>query len=98
MKLRNVLLDRLHRNVGVGRPSYTYRNLPALAKENPQAWFISGYDKYNEKRGILEWCHDEQDARTILARMLKYPRQFEAIHTGAYGNIDWLRTNWDNHY
>ena len=98
MKLRNRVLRVMHRRIGIGRPSYRYRSLPALAPANPHAWFVSGYDRYNDRRGILEWCHDETDARTILERMAKFPRQFEVIEAGKYCNVDWIRTNWDNHY
>ena len=53
MKLSNKVLRAMHRRIGIGRPSYRYRSLPALGKTHPNAWFVSGYDRYNRKRGIL---------------------------------------------
>ena len=98
MKLSNRVLRTMHHHVGVGRPSYAYRNLPAMSKVNPSAWCISGYDRYNDHRGILEWCHDEQDARVLLARMSEFPKQFDALHLEQFSKVDWLRTQWDTHY
>ena len=98
MKLSNRVLRELHRRTGIGRPSYVYRNLPALLNENPAAWFISGYDRHNGKRGILEWCHDEADARALLERMRQFPKQFETVHAEQFSKVDWLRTTWDAHY
>ncbi len=98
MKLRNKLLRVLHRRTGIGRPSYVYRNLPALTRDNPAAWFVSGFDRHNNKRGILEWCHDEADARQVLERIRQFPRQFESVEAGKFSNVDWIRTTWDNHY
>ena len=98
MKLSNKVLRVLHRSTGIGRSSYVYRNLPALSRDNPNAWFISGYDRHNDKRGILEWCHDEADASQLLERMRQFPKQFETVHSEQYSNVDWLRTTWDTHY
>ncbi len=97
MKFSNRVLRVLHRRTGIGRSSYVYRNQTALP-DNPNDWFISGYDRYNEKRGILEWCHDELDARHLLERMQQFPKQFESLHLGQYSQVDWVRTTWDMHY
>lgn len=98
MKLSNKVLRVLHRRTGIGRPSYVYRNLQALSGESSNAWFISGYDRYNGKRGILEWCHHEVDARHLLEEMRQFPGQFEALNSEQYSEVDWLRTTWDTHY
>lgn len=97
MKLRSKLLAWTHRKVGLGRPSYSYRSSPSI-NAGPDAWFVSGYDKYNEKRGILEWCHNQQDAEDIFQQMLKYSNQFTNLDRGSYQKIDWVRTTWDTHY
>lgn len=98
MKLSNKVLRVMHRRIGIGRPSYRYRGLPARGRADPRAWFVSGHDRYNRKRGILEWCSDERDARDILRQMQGFPAQFELIEVGEFASVDWLRTTWDTHY
>lgn len=49
--------------------TYAYRSLPCVFLGKDLTWCVSGRDTITGDAGILEWCHDERDAREVLRQM-----------------------------
>lgn len=64
------------------RKQYQYRGLPCSIAPNEKVWCVAGVDTLGGS-GVLEWCHDEFDARNMLENMRKYP-QFRNLRAHKY--------------
>ena len=51
---------------------YTLRNLPCDITSDESLWAVSGSGPVSG--GVLEWCYDEEDAKTRLSMMQLDPR------------------------
>lgn len=66
------------------RLGYQYRGLPCNIAPREQLWHVSGTDVLNGMSGVLEWCHDETDARSCLQMMQCTPAQFDNLSVGRF--------------
>jgi hypothetical protein len=55
---------------------YKYRNLPFTGDEG---WQVCGVDTINKSMGVLEWCHNEADAKWIYDAMVAASGQFNSL-------------------
>lgn len=74
--------DRAHVEALEARAPYRYRG---MRMPNSNAWHVSGADMSPEGggAGVLEWCHDEADAKMRMGLMARHP-QFEELSNGKW--------------
>lgn len=63
---------------------YNYRNCPCSITDDDKLWCILGAD--GTMCGVLEWCYDEEDAKSLLEEMQQYP-QFQNLKCIAWSEI-----------
>lgn len=73
-------------SVLAGVPDYQYRGLPCNIAPDSELWTVCGTDVRSGGggSGVLEWCHNEEDAKTRLALMQEFPERFPEVYAQRY--------------
>lgn len=75
--LARLNLLKVKRALDTASRPYTRRNLPCCQMGGTEMpWCITGQyeDETGPEAGVLEWCYDEKDTRTLLSKMSQDPR------------------------
>jgi hypothetical protein len=60
---------------------YTFRNLPCNILPEDKIWCVTGF--YEGGCGILEWCHDKDDANERL-QLMSFDKRFKELKAQPY--------------
>jgi hypothetical protein len=66
-----VKLNRRQRRDQNFGPRYRFRGLPCSIQPDDKLWCVSGH--HGSGGGVLEWCYDEEDAKSMLKYMRGFP-------------------------